>query len=81
MAAWQHARDAESLPVYGLTCDFAKIQPPPAQMLQMLGAVSTSHDAVNDFVSVMAGTLPAPAFFAPENAARIIGTAQAAAPA
>jgi hypothetical protein len=81
MAAWQHARDAESLPVYGLTCDFAKIQPPPAQMLQMLGAVSTSHDAVNGFVSVMAGTLPAPAFFAPENAARIIGTAQAAAPA
>jgi hypothetical protein len=28
--------------VYGLTCDFAKIQPPPAQMLQLLGAVSTN---------------------------------------
>jgi hypothetical protein len=28
--------DEESSPVYGFTCRFAKIQPPPAQMLQLL---------------------------------------------
>jgi hypothetical protein len=33
---------------------------------------------MDDFVSVMAGTLPAPAFFAPDNVARLIGKAQAA---
>ena len=33
---------------------------------------------MDDFVSVMAGTLPAPEFFAPENAGRIM--AQAGAP-
>ena len=78
MAAWQQTRDAESLPVYGLTCEFAKIEPPPAPMLQLLGAVATNREAMDDFVSVMAGTLPAPAFFAPDNVARIIGNAQTA---
>jgi flavin-dependent dehydrogenase len=81
MAAWQQARDEESLPVYGFTCDFAKIEPPPAQMLQLLAAVATDRAAMDDFVSVMAGTLPAPQFFAPDNVARIMGQADAAAPA
>jgi len=80
MAAWQQARDGDSLAVYGLTCDFAKIEPPPPEMLQLLGAVSASPEAMNDFVSVMAGTLPPPAFFAPDNVARIMGDAEAAAP-
>ena len=35
---------------------------------------------MDDFVSVMAGTLPAPAFFAPENVGRIMGEAHTAAP-
>jgi len=78
MAAWQQTRDAESLPVCGLTCEFAKIEPPPAPMLQLLGAVAADREAMDDFVSVMAGTLPAPAFFAPDNVARIIGNAQTA---
>ena len=80
MAAWQQARDDESLPVYRFTCDFAKIEPPPAQMLQLLGTVSTNPNAMNDFVSVMAGTLPAPAFFAPDNVAHIMSEAHTAQP-
>jgi flavin-dependent dehydrogenase len=81
MAEWQQARDEESLPIYGLTCDFAKIEPPPAEMQQLLGAVSQSPDAMSDFVSVMAGTLAPPAFFAPDNVARIMGDANMVAPA
>jgi flavin-dependent dehydrogenase len=73
MGAFQQARDEESLPVYGFTCDFAKIEPPPPEMQQLLGAVSQDQAAADDFVSVMAGTLPAPAFFAPENVGRIMG--------
>ena len=65
--------------MYGFTCDFAKIEPPPAQMLQLLGAVSTNPKAMDDFVSVMAGTLPAPSFFAPDNVTRILTEAQTAA--
>jgi hypothetical protein len=49
-------------------------------MLQLLSAVSTNPKAMDDFVSVMAGTLPAPAFFAPDSVARIMGDAHTAAP-
>ena len=49
-------------------------------MLQILSAVSTNPKAMDDFVSVMAGTLPAPAFFAPDSVARIMGDAHTAAP-
>jgi flavin-dependent dehydrogenase len=80
MAASQRARDDRSLALYGLTCQFAKNEPPPADMQQLLGAVSTSAEASDDFTSVMAGTLPVAAFFSPDNAARIMRDASKAAP-
>jgi flavin-dependent dehydrogenase len=79
MAGWHKARDEQSLPVYGFTCDFAKIEPPPAEMQQLLGAVASNQEAMDDFVSVMAGTLSAPAFFAPDNVERIMAQAGQAA--
>ena len=47
-------------------------------MQQLFGAMQGNQEAMDDFVSVMAGTLPAPEFFGPENVGRIV--AQAAAP-
>ena len=79
LADYQRNRDEASMPVYGFTCDFAKIEPPTAEMLGLLGAVAQDQAAMDDFVSVMAGTLPAPQFFAPENIGRIMGIAAAAA--
>jgi 2-polyprenyl-6-methoxyphenol hydroxylase-like FAD-dependent oxidoreductase len=78
MADFQRARDEEALPIYEFTNDFAKIEPPPPEMQQLMGAMRGNQEAMDGFVSVMAGTLPAPEFFAPENAGRIM--AQAAAP-
>jgi flavin-dependent dehydrogenase len=72
MAAYQTARDEASLPLYGLTCEFARMEPPPAEMQQLLAAVSRSRAASDDFVSAMAGTLPAPEFFDAGNTERII---------
>jgi flavin-dependent dehydrogenase len=80
MAASQQARDDRSLALYGLTCQFARNEPPPADMQQLLGAVSTSAEASDDFTSVMAGTLPVAAFFSPDNAARIMRDASKTAP-
>jgi flavin-dependent dehydrogenase len=77
MAGYQRARDEEVLPIYGLTCDFAKLEPPPPEMQQLIGAMQGNQQAMDDFVSVMAGTLAAPEFFAPENAGRIIAQAAA----
>ncbi len=78
MAGYQRARDEEALPMYEFTCDFAHIEPPPPELQQLIGATSASQEAMDDFVSVMAGTLPAPEFFGPENVERIMGQAAAA---
>jgi len=60
MADYQRARAYDALPVYGFTCEFAKIEPPPPEMQQLIGAMHGSHEAMDGFVSVMAGTLPRP---------------------
>jgi hypothetical protein len=78
MADYRRARDEQAPPVYEFTCDFAKLEPPPPEMQQLMGAMQGNQQAMDSFVSVMAGTLPAPWFFGPENAGRII--AQAASP-
>jgi 2-polyprenyl-6-methoxyphenol hydroxylase-like FAD-dependent oxidoreductase len=75
MADYQRARDQQALPVYEFTCEFAKIEPPPAEMQQLMGAIQENQEAMDGFVSVMAGTLPAPEYFGPENARRIIAEA------
>jgi flavin-dependent dehydrogenase len=75
MAEYQGARDQEALPIYEFTCDFAKIEPPPPEMQQLFGAMQGNQAAMDDFVSVMAGTLPAPEFFAPENVGGIMAQA------
>ena len=77
MADYQRARDEEALPIYEFTCDFAKLEPPPPEMQQLIGAMQGNQEAQDGFVSVMAGTLPAPEFFAPENAGRIMAAAGA----
>ena len=77
MADYQRARDEEAMPIYEFTCDFAKIEPPPPEMQQLIGAMQGNQEAMDGFVSVMAGTLPAPEFFAPENAGRIMAQAAA----
>jgi flavin-dependent dehydrogenase len=75
MADYQRARDEEAMPIYGFTCDFAKLEPPPPEMQQLIGAMQGNQEAQDGFVSVMAGTLPAPEFFGPENAGRIMAAA------
>ena len=75
MAGYQRARDEEAGPIYEFTCDFAKIEPPPPDMQQLIGAMQGNQDAQDGFVSVMAGTLSPPEFFAPENVGRIMAAA------
>ena len=75
MSDYQKTRDEHSLPMFDLTCGFATLEPPPPDMQQVLGATAASQDAQDQFVSMMAGTLPVPAFFAPENVGRIMAAA------
>jgi 2-polyprenyl-6-methoxyphenol hydroxylase-like FAD-dependent oxidoreductase len=75
MGAYQEARDQAASPVYDFTCDFAQMNPPTERGKKMLGAIHGNPEAMDDFVSVQATTLPAPQFFAPENIGRIIAAA------
>jgi hypothetical protein len=61
--------------MYELTCDFATLEPPPPEMQALFGAIQRDQAAMDEFVSVMAGTLPPPQFFAPENLGRLMASA------
>ncbi len=79
LGGYQRRRDEETLPMYEFTCQLASLQPPPPEMAQLLAATSTNARASSDFVSVLAGTLPLPAFLDPENVAKIMQASPAAA--
>jgi 2-polyprenyl-6-methoxyphenol hydroxylase-like FAD-dependent oxidoreductase len=72
MGLYQKARDEAAVAMYDMTTNFGTLEPPPPEMQQLLAAVSTNSDAMRDFVSVQAGTLPVPEFFDPENVGRIL---------
>ena len=75
MAAYQSARDEHVGPVYEMTFGFAQVdQPPPPETQQLLAAVAGNQAAMDDFVSIQAGTLPIPEFFSPDNVGRIMAT-------
>ena len=77
MTDYQRDRDVHARPSYELTCDFATLALPPPETQQLLHAVSTNAETMNEFVSMMTGTLPVPEFFAPTNVERIISAASA----
>jgi 2-polyprenyl-6-methoxyphenol hydroxylase-like FAD-dependent oxidoreductase len=80
MAGYQQARDERALPMFEFTCDLARLEPPPPEMQQLLGAVAGSQEAMDGFASVIAGTVPVPDFFGPENIGRIMAGVPVGAP-
>jgi phytoene dehydrogenase-like protein len=68
-----HAKGAEAV-----TERFAQLQPPPPDLQQLIGAMQGNQEAMDDFVSVQASTLPAPEFFDPENVGRVMAQSGAA---
>ena len=75
MEGYQRARDDEVLPMFDLTCELAALEPPPPEKQELLGAIHGNQEAMDGFVSVIAGTVPVPEFFAPENVERIFSEA------
>lgn len=75
MADYQRKRDAEVGPIFEFTTELARLEPPPPETQQLLGAVHGNREAMDDFVSVNAATLSPAEFFAPDNIGRIMGAA------
>lgn len=76
MALFEKERNEKALPTFDLTCEFAALQPPPPEMQQLLAAVHGNQQEMDNFVSVLAGTLPVSQFFSPDNVGRIMAGAQ-----
>jgi 2-polyprenyl-6-methoxyphenol hydroxylase-like FAD-dependent oxidoreductase len=72
MSDYQSARDQHVLPMYEFTCQLATLEPPPAEMQQLLGAIHGNQKAMDGFVQVNAGTISPAEFFAPENIGAIM---------
>jgi 2-polyprenyl-6-methoxyphenol hydroxylase-like FAD-dependent oxidoreductase len=71
LADYQRERDTQTAPAFQMTCDLARLEPPPAEMQRLFAALRHDQDAINRFLGTIAGTVPIPEFFAPENLARL----------
>jgi 2-polyprenyl-6-methoxyphenol hydroxylase-like FAD-dependent oxidoreductase len=67
MALYQHTRDSRAKAMYEFTCQLATLEPPPAEMQQLFGAIHGNPKAMDDFVRMNAGTISPAEFFATEN--------------
>jgi flavin-dependent dehydrogenase len=75
MAAYQQARDAHALPIYEFTTQLATLEGPPPEMQQLLAVVRGSQDAMDAFVSLIAGTVSPVEFFDPDHIGRLLAAA------
>ncbi len=77
LGAYQAARDARAMPMYELTTQLATLEPPPAQVQQVLGAVHGNRAAMDDFCRMNAGGLSPAEFFSDANLGPIFAAAAA----
>jgi len=61
------------MPIYEFTTQMATLEAPPPEMQQLLGAVAGNQAAMDDFVSIIAGTVSPAEFFAPEHIDELMG--------
>jgi hypothetical protein len=61
--------------MYEFTTQMAALEPPPPEMQELLGAVHGNQQAMDAFVSVVAGTVSPVEFFDPEHIGRIMQAA------
>ena len=74
LADYQRQRDEAAAAMYELTCQRASLEPPPPQMTRLITALNGNQHDTDQFIGVIAGTVPIPEFFAPGNIQRIIDT-------
>ena len=70
---YERVRNETSRGLYELTQEFASLTPPSPEQQELFGALRANPEETNRFFGVVAGTVPAQEFFAPENLARIVG--------
>jgi flavin-dependent dehydrogenase len=75
LGEYEQRRNEAARATYELTYQFATLQPPPPEMQLLLAALRHDQAQADRFFGTIAGTVPIPEFFAPENMGRIIRAA------
>jgi flavin-dependent dehydrogenase len=76
MGDYERRRNEAVMPLYELTCQLATLQPPSPEMQALFAALCDDEEETGRFIGTIAGTVPIPEFFAPENLDRIIDGAR-----
>jgi flavin-dependent dehydrogenase len=72
LADYEQKRNEAAMPIYNMTCDMSRLEPPPPEMITLFTALEGDQEETNRFMGTVAGTVPVPEFFAEENIRRII---------
>lgn len=75
LAAYERQRNDAVMPMFQQTCQLAALQPPPPEMQDLFSALRYNPEEAGRFIGTIAGTVSIPDFYAPENIARIMGSA------
>jgi 2-polyprenyl-6-methoxyphenol hydroxylase-like FAD-dependent oxidoreductase len=78
LAGYERRRNELAEPGFESTVQFARLEPPPAEMQQLFAALLSDQEQTNRFFGTFAGTVAASEFFSPANIARITGELEAA---
>jgi len=72
LAAHESTRNERVRPMYEFTSHLALLEPPPAEMQALFGALRGNQDATNAFLSAITGAIPIADFMSKENLSRIM---------
>jgi len=75
LAEYQRIRDEHLLPMYELTFGLAHLAPPPPEIQALHQALRINRPEADRFIGTLAGTVPIPEYYAPENVMRIVASA------
>ena len=76
LADYERLRNENVIHRYQLACDLATLAPPPPEMRRLFEALRNNQAEADRYFGTLAGTVPIPEFFAPENIERIIRAAE-----
>ena len=67
LAAYEETRNQTELPYFDLTTQLSALEPPPAEVQQLLEALRENPEQRSRFFGVLAHTVPVTEFFSPDN--------------
>lgn len=74
LAGYERKRNEAVMPLYQMTCDMARLNPPAPEMQSLFEALRDNEEEAGRMLGAIAGVVPIPEFFSRENVRRIVGT-------